>query len=151
MRRQAIAGETASPYASLTALPQLQASNVPLIPYQSSTILMPIPVASGGNEGPSDNLLSKPLGEMSLRDFESDSNDPFENAALQAIDDMSELQSVLQPQLAPPTGGVDPLTSLYPSVTPQSTTGTDRHSPSADLLVNVGHTCSNEVRTPQPL
>ena len=91
------------------------------------------------NENPNDDILLKPLGELSLRDFESDANDPFENAALQAIDDMSELQSVLQPELATPTSSVNPMASLYPSVAPRSTSsGGSGHSSSADLLVNVG-------------
>jgi len=41
----------------------------------------------------------KSLGMFSLKEFEGDSTDPFELATLQAINDMEELQSVLQPLL----------------------------------------------------
>ncbi len=81
------------------------AGGIPLIPYQSSNILTPIPVSNdiitttAETTTTTDTTVTKPLGEMSLRDFEGDSNDPFESTALQAIDVFSELQSVLQPEL----------------------------------------------------
>ena len=105
-RRQAIVGEAPDPNSSLRANalnPVSLAGGVPLIPYQSSTILTPIPVSTETvtttESGSSDTTVTKPLGEMSLRDFEGDSSDPFESTALQAIDVFSELQSVLQPEL----------------------------------------------------
>ena len=58
---------------------------------------------------------------QSLREFEGDNSDPFETVQLQTIDDMAELQSVLQPNVAPV-----PTTSWQPSVTshrPVSTVG----------------------------
>lgn len=102
-RRQAIVGEVPDPNSSLRAH---TLNPVPLIPYQSSGILTPVPVSFeiGGNavatngNGVSDPLV-KPLGEMSIREFEGDASDPFERISLQAIDDFSELQSVLQPEL----------------------------------------------------
>ena len=96
VRTLATAGEVVDPTASLSSM--FNAGCVPLIPYQTSTILTPVPVTT---ENPvSDRTInSVPLGEMSLRDFEGDSNDPFEITALQAIDVFSELQSVLQPEL----------------------------------------------------
>lgn len=87
---------------------------IPLIPYQSSSILTPVPVStpestqvaptSSSNNVPT---LDVPLGEMSLRDFEGDISDPFETTALQAIDVISELQSVLQPETSTNTSSVD--------------------------------------------
>lgn len=102
IRRQAIAGEVTSPQSSLRLNgPLLQPSGIPLIPYQSSTILTPIPVTSNMGNANDSALNNVPLGEMSLKDFEGDSSDPFEATALQAIDVISELQSVLQPEAAP--------------------------------------------------
>jgi len=82
----------------------------PIIPPLSSTILTPTPVtasdggvntkdltggeADGGRGGGVDVI--KSLGQMSIREFEGDNNDPFEIASLQAINDMEVLQSVLQ-------------------------------------------------------
>ena len=124
-RRRAIIGEAPDPNCSLraTGAAPLTVGSVPLIPYQSSAILTPIPV-SGDSSSSNVALetaiatISKPLGEMSLRDFEGDSSDPFESTALQAIDDLSELQSVLQPefnsnvQQAPPTSVQAPPTLI---------------------------------------
>ena len=39
----------------------------------------------------------KSLGELSIREFEANTDDPFEIASLQAINDTEVLQSVLQP------------------------------------------------------
>ena len=44
-----------------------------------------------------DATIFKSLGNWSIKDFEGDTMDPFEIASLQAINDMEELQSVLQP------------------------------------------------------
>lgn len=110
-RRQAIVGEVPDPNSSLRAN---TLNPVPMIPYQSAGILTPVPVSSETNivgnapsgDGGSSDPLVKPLGELSIREFEGDASDPFERISLQAIDDFSELQSVLQPELtnpAPPT------------------------------------------------
>ena len=103
-RRQAIVGEVPDPNSSLRGISGRGGTgDVPLIPYQSSGILIPVPVSSETQETNSNaDTVTKPLGEMSLRDFEGDSNDPFESTALQAIDVYSELQSVLQPELTNP-------------------------------------------------
>lgn len=116
IRRLAMVGEASSPSASIKNLTESLNSNIPLIPYQHTAILTPTPVAtttatsknsSGGlgiggtadsQLGTSDTIAGK-LGELSLKDFEGDANDPFEMTTLQAIDDMAELQSVLQPEL----------------------------------------------------
>ena len=129
-RRQAIVGEAPDPNCSLRAAninpASLAPSNVPLIPYQSSAILTPTPANSdsppgtaSSSERPSSDAITKPLGEMSLRDFEGDSNDPFETTALQAIDVFSELQSVLQPELSSNTQRQPPTaqTQTTPPVT----------------------------------
>ncbi|XP_003387213.1 PREDICTED: leucine-rich repeat extensin-like protein 5 [Amphimedon queenslandica] len=147
LRRQAIAGEATSPYASLRGgticPPQMPpTSTIPLIPYQNSTILTPVPAPSDSTaqlDPPVANVststaIDKPLGEMSLRDFEGES-DPFEVTALQAIDVYSELQSVLQPQTStttvPPTsntGSSGAPTSLAP---PGQPPGYTSQSPSS--------------------
>ena len=101
-------------------------SRPPIIP--SSDILMPIPVApvsSAGQSGSdsdetgqatlagnfadgksksktSENDALKSLGQMSIREFEGDTSDPFEITSLQAINDMEILQTVLQPMTTPP-------------------------------------------------
>ena len=55
------------------------------------------PAAKGLDKG-----VFKSLGNWSIKEFEGDAMDPFEIASLQAINDMEELQSVLQPTSAPP-------------------------------------------------
>ena len=150
-RRQAIVGEAPDPNCSLraTGAAPLTVGSVPLIPYQSSAILTPVPI-SGDSSSSNVTLetafttISKPLGELSLKDFEGDSSDPFESTALQAMDDLSELQSVLQPELnsniqqAPPTSVQAPPTSIQsrPRAPPQilSTPHPSNHSPSSNNL-----------------
>ena len=140
IRRQAIAGEVSSPQQSLqpNCLPPPGVA-IPLIPYQSSSILTPVPVStpestqvtptSSSNNVPT---LDIPLGEMSLRDFEGDISDPFETTALQAIDVISELQSVLQPETSTNTAPVDttiPPPSRPPRPTPPPPPVTSHSSP----------------------
>ena len=117
IRRLAMVGEASSPSASIKSLTESLNSNIPLIPYHHTAILTPVPVATatavsknssggsdvsgmtGSRQGTSYTVATT-LGELSLKDFEGDANDPFEMTTLQAIDDMAELQSVLQPELA---------------------------------------------------
>ena len=117
IRRLAMVGEAASPSASIKSLTESLNSNIPLIPYHHTAILTPVPVATAmatsqnspggsiitgtaGSQQGTANTVASTLGELSLKDFEGDANDPFEMTTLQAIDDMAELQSVLQPELA---------------------------------------------------
>ena len=114
---------------------------IPLIPYQTSSILTPVPVSTPESAqvtqtSSSNNVstLDKPLGEMSLRDFEGDISDPFETTALQAIDVISELQSVLQPEIPTSTLPVDatgppPPRPPRPAPPPPSTTSHSSPSP----------------------
>lgn len=129
VRTLATAGEVVDPTASLSSM--FNAGCVPLIPYQTSTILTPVPVTT---ENPviDHNINSVPLGEMSLRDFEGDSNDPFETTALQAIDVFSELQSVLQPELVNTNEG-HVNTSQQVPMTTESTTPSVLTSPRPPL------------------
>ena len=123
LRRQAIAGEATSPHDSLRGG---ITGGIPMIPYQNSTILTPVPapndtLTTGGDTQPvseSPTPIDKPLGEMSLRDFEGES-DPFEVTALQAIDVYTELQSVLQPHQTSNTGTTVP-SDVSSSVAPPS-------------------------------
>ena len=148
IRRQAIAGEATSPQTSLK-IKKLSQSGIPLIPYQASSILTPVPVSTvptttnTENPNTSSTDLNQPLGEMSLRDFEGDSNDPFEATALQAIDDISELQSVLQPATntlnipAPSRVSQLPPTTSQPLYPPVSTTAaSEGSSPFDNVLVD---------------
>ena len=110
-------GEASPPSASIKSLTESLNSNIPLIPYQHTAILTPVPVttttatskhSSGGldvtgmtgSQQETSDTVASALGGLSLKDFEGDANDPFEMTTLQAIDDMAELQSVLQPELA---------------------------------------------------
>ena len=105
----------------------------PIIPTLSSTILTPTPVTttgsssgtsinhSTGDGGSVDGAVGaiKSLGEMSIREFEGDNNDPFEIASLQAINDMEVLQSVLQPAVCTTASAMPPPSSI--STSPQTT------------------------------
>ena len=114
----------------------------PRLPHLDSTILTPMPVSSAPSTTPTSTTttadqsvtnMAASLGEMSLRDFEGDSGDPFEATSLQAINDMELLQTVLishhapQPllaqlrgsQVAPqPLGPPQPLVQLQGAGTP---------------------------------
>ena len=74
------------------------------------------------NANPSAATVIKSLGNFSLKEFEGDSTDPFELATLQAINDMEELQSVLQPLLVsddtttPPPASTSTLSSCTSQV-----------------------------------
>ena len=59
------------------------------------------PEGKGSEQNKTSNVF-KSLGNWSIKEFEGDAMDPFEIASLQAINDMEELQSVLQPTQAPP-------------------------------------------------
>jgi len=65
----------------------------------------------------------KALGELSIREFEANLDDPFEIASLQAINDMEVLQSVLQPIPPPILTSANTSTAMTgPSVTNQQLT-----------------------------
>ena len=146
VRTLATAGEVVDPTASLSSM--FNAGCVPLIPYQTSTILTPVPVTT---ENPiSDHTInSVPLGEMSLRDFEGDSNDPFETTALQAIDVFSELQSVLQ-QVPVTTESTTPsvLTSPRPPLPNISTSPPSFFPPNSTNAQTGSRNISNNTRRP---
>ena len=82
--------------------------------------------SSAGSESDGKNKIKasesdalKSLGQMSIREFEGDSSDPFEITSLQAINDMEILQTVLQPMTTPPA-----TTTSRPCVAPPSTATT---------------------------
>ncbi len=70
---------------------------------------------SGGGDNKRSTVI-KSLGNFSLKEFEGDTTDPFEMAALQAINDMEELQSVLQPSLV----GANSTSTGFSSAPPHS-------------------------------
>lgn len=104
----AAAAERAKVTSSSNALPP------PLIPSPGSAILTPkpasqpqtAPLTNGIDSAPASNnttadvpigdssKLIKPLGEMSLTEFEGDNFNPFDSASLQAINDMEILQTI---------------------------------------------------------
>lgn len=73
------------------------------------------------------------LGEMSLREFEATTSDPFEIASLQAINDMEVLQSVLQP-IPPPV-----ITSLVSSSSTVVTTAPQTQTSETPPISELGH------------
>lgn len=115
-------------------------SSIPLIPYLSSAVLTPTRVPSSEGEGSqsiaqgnsstvpgssvpaSQQSITQPLGELSLKDFEG-AADPFEMTTLQAIDVIAELQDVLQPSSSVAT-------SATPSIATSQTTSVTQPSSS---------------------
>ncbi|XP_065909796.1 ubiquitin-associated protein 1-like [Dysidea avara] len=81
---------------------------------------------------------------QSLREFEGDNSDPFETVQLQTIDDMAELQSVLQPNVAPV-----PTTSWQPSVTSHRPVSTVGMGSNDGILVDLSDTPQVPISTSQ--
>lgn len=99
------------------------------------------------------------LGEMSLRDFEGDSSDPFEAASLQAINDMELLQTVLiqhtpHPPLQPQPRGDTVAMATAPQPLPSSQPALGGASQQQQLNLgqsNVTHPQSNAMTAQPPL
>ena len=135
--------------------------------FSLDSILTPVPVLTSppaggppsGEDGsdaatPGDEGSSAPpirsLGQMSIREFEGDTMDPFELASLQAINDMAELQSVLQSTVclpAPPPNSSAPLLLTLASG-PQGLAPPHGHSPAPPLSTGTAAAVPISVSAP---
>ena len=78
------------------------------------------PAATGQDQSKAERTVFKSLGNWSIKEFEGDAMDPFEIASLQAINDMEELQSVLQPTPPPTTAATIAAAASASSSSPSS-------------------------------
>ena len=178
IRRRAIVGEAGNQqparpdgYNRVESFPL--SSSIPLIPYLSSAVLTPTRVPSEGESNsqtsiaqgggsssmeagssvpPSQQSVTQPLGELSLKDFEGDAADPFEMATLQAIDVLAELQDVLQPSSSVGSSSVS--TSAVPSIATTQTPSVTQPSTSPTIHLRsvqpVAHSGSPIPTPPTP-